>query len=91
MHKNGRNFKKFSLAAPIGTAATKFLLLIRANNVKFSIYESKIQKFFRNTYFSSVKLILTTEKEGGVKPKKALLKCSAITANYNELRKRGEQ
>ena len=46
MNKNGRNFKKFSPAAPIGTTGTKFLLLIRANNVKFSIYESKIQKFF---------------------------------------------
>ena len=43
MHKNGRNLRKFS---PVGTAGTKFLLLIRANNVEFSIYESKIQKFF---------------------------------------------
>ena len=46
MHKNGQNLKKNSPAAQIGTAGTKFLFLIRANNVKFSIYESKIQKFF---------------------------------------------
>ena len=43
MHKNDRNFKKFSPAAPIGT---QFLLLIFKNRFKFSIYESKIQKFF---------------------------------------------
>ena len=46
MHKNDRNLKKFSPAAPIGTAGTQFLLLILKNRFKFSIYESKIQKFF---------------------------------------------
>ena len=46
MHKNDRNFKKFLPAAPIGTAGTQFLLFILKNRFKFSIYESKIQKFF---------------------------------------------
>ena len=46
MHKNDQNLKKFSSAVLIGTADTQFLLLILKNRFKFSIYESKIQKFF---------------------------------------------